>query len=581
MNPRLLCSASSRRYRLLLAAFLLGMVWPGIAQAGVRPQPPVPAFLDLARDWRFQPDPDDAGRESGWFAPAFDSSVWTRLQAGKSWQDQGQDYRGAAWYRKRVRLPAAWRGKEIRITFGAADVEAELYLNGQLVMKWQGRLAPADVSRWLKPGAFNTIALRVAGQGKQGGLRGLPAELILANPDVPIGLSTALPVAGENVVITLHPQPARNARITVTAPDGRTRSLISDARGQARWQPKRYGRHILRTGANSLLVWVTARPLTFHWWDQAAFPRYATVVMLDAKTDASRAQAWKRRGAAVVAWACGEYCGRAEHGEKRLKAPEDWHNKWYARNPEIGLYDGIAIDELYASARPVDLAVSRALLLTRQAAGERFHIGLYCAGIDADSREGIENIRRSGVLLLMENYWGDAALFAERWRNAASRGLQDSTLLSLGPGFTLPDGRHGPLTEAELRGDFAKARRPAPEMRGMSFFNAYFHRSLDPAIDRAIEDYFLKPVIHLRSAGDRVEARNIGNEDARGFFVTFLTGDEARLKTAKLPVLRPDQSCRIPVPKGASRLRLHAPKGLVNLYEGGFDIEKNRNAALP
>ena len=70
-----------------------------------------PGTIDLARGWRFAPDPEKRGFEAGWAAPEFDDSAWAAIDAGARWEDQGfRDLDGAAWYRRRVAVPAEWAG---------------------------------------------------------------------------------------------------------------------------------------------------------------------------------------------------------------------------------------------------------------------------------------------------------------------------------------------------------------------------------------------------------------------------------------------------------------------------------------
>ena len=89
---------------------------------------------------------------------------------------------------------------------------------------------------------------------------------------------------------------------------------------------------------------------------------------------------------------------------------------------------------------------------------------------------------------------------------------------------------HGPLTETEVKAEFAKVRRVAPESPGIAIDNAFskedgktVQSALDEACSQAIEDFYLKPVLHVsasRNGKDRVATLwNIGNDDAKGFSV--------------------------------------------------------------
>src|SRR5262249_25131983 len=92
------------------------------------------SITGLREGWRFRADPQGCGSANGWADPAFDDSAWPVLQAGQPWEEQGYaGYDGVAWYRKRVDVPAEWRGSLVRLIADGVDDEYDLYVNGQLV----------------------------------------------------------------------------------------------------------------------------------------------------------------------------------------------------------------------------------------------------------------------------------------------------------------------------------------------------------------------------------------------------------------------------------------------------------------
>ena len=74
---------------------------------------------------------------------------------------------GAAWYRRTVAVPAAWRGKSVTLRIGGAHRETTLFVNGQRIGEHQGFSAPFafDVTDAVRPGGDNVIALRIANPG--------------------------------------------------------------------------------------------------------------------------------------------------------------------------------------------------------------------------------------------------------------------------------------------------------------------------------------------------------------------------------------------------------------------------------
>ncbi len=120
-------------------------------------------LINLDQGWRF------LGSESpGALAPAFDDSAWSPVDLPHTWnaldgQDGGGYRRGAGWYRRHYRAPAALSGRRLYLQFDGACLMADVYVNGAHVGTHQGGFARFrfDVTDALKPGADNVIAVRV------------------------------------------------------------------------------------------------------------------------------------------------------------------------------------------------------------------------------------------------------------------------------------------------------------------------------------------------------------------------------------------------------------------------------------
>ena len=123
--------------------------------------------------WRFALDQDDVGRDRSWFAPTFDDSAWSRIEIGRTWESQGHDYDGVAWYRASVKVRPEWLKKPLAVQFGAVDGEAWVYWNGQLLGHHKGWDEPFRFE--LTPEAVtidtpNAVAVRVYDGANQGGI---------------------------------------------------------------------------------------------------------------------------------------------------------------------------------------------------------------------------------------------------------------------------------------------------------------------------------------------------------------------------------------------------------------------------
>lgn len=114
--------------------------------------------------------------------PAFDDSAWSEIRTPGDWDSQGnRGVKGEAWYRKTVEIPAAWAGKDLELSPGAADEIETTFFNGAKIGS-TGAVEPFDTSAWNKqrsytvPGALvkpgrTVVAVRVANLIGEGGLR--------------------------------------------------------------------------------------------------------------------------------------------------------------------------------------------------------------------------------------------------------------------------------------------------------------------------------------------------------------------------------------------------------------------------
>ena len=129
--------------------------------------------------WRFNTDPENKGRSMGWAQEKFDDAQWGKIDAGKSWQNQGfADYRGSAWYRKNFKRPVIEDGGRIILYFEAVDGNAEIFLNGKSIcsrhvdLNSESRKAPIyiDITDAISSVQINQLAVAVENTGNAGGL---------------------------------------------------------------------------------------------------------------------------------------------------------------------------------------------------------------------------------------------------------------------------------------------------------------------------------------------------------------------------------------------------------------------------
>ena len=84
-------------------------------------------------EWQFILDPNDAGEWFEWFLPEVTGGNWSTIKTfSASWCDQGLNYyKGVAWYKTAVDVPARFKGRKIMMWFGAFDEAVQVWVNGK------------------------------------------------------------------------------------------------------------------------------------------------------------------------------------------------------------------------------------------------------------------------------------------------------------------------------------------------------------------------------------------------------------------------------------------------------------------
>jgi len=142
--------------------------------------------LPLVDNWRFRPDSEDVGLNQAWHDPEHPDADWAVVRAGERWEDQDfAEIDGVAWYRRWVDVPKSWVGRTLWFAAGALNDAGTLYCNGKRVNDYgdhetrsmADKPVIADLTRFLKCGESNLLALRAFDWGASGGLWRLPCVL--------------------------------------------------------------------------------------------------------------------------------------------------------------------------------------------------------------------------------------------------------------------------------------------------------------------------------------------------------------------------------------------------------------------
>ncbi|MCK6489648.1 MAG: sialate O-acetylesterase [Planctomycetes bacterium] len=147
----------------------------------------------------------DEAHQRAMAAPGLDDSAWAEQKTPGDWDSQGhRGVKGEAWYRKAVEIPAAWAGRDLELSPGAADEIETTFFDGVKVGA-TGAVQPFDAAAWnvqrsytvpgalVKPGRA-LIAVRVANLVGEGGLRanGDPAAMFLRPLGAPAAEAVSL-----------------------------------------------------------------------------------------------------------------------------------------------------------------------------------------------------------------------------------------------------------------------------------------------------------------------------------------------------------------------------------------------------
>lgn len=151
---------------------ILGAIPARAEEAIPRPEHPTPQFVrsawaNLNGTWEFRFDPEDRGRREGWHRPGtegFDKRIVVPFPWESRLSGLGEvDYRGAAWYRRTIRVPDAFpAGDRVFLHFGAVDYEAEVWIDGKSAGRHEGGYTPFafDVTDLLGPDRSGTLVVR-------------------------------------------------------------------------------------------------------------------------------------------------------------------------------------------------------------------------------------------------------------------------------------------------------------------------------------------------------------------------------------------------------------------------------------
>ena len=155
------------------------IVEPGSTTGQARAEHPRPDwrrtdYVNLNGWWNFAFDQKEVGQDEGWFEADAEISE-SYINVPFCWESslsgvQNENYKGQAWYQKKVMVDGSWAGKKIFLRFGAVDWMCKLWVNGEEVGSHIGgyNAFEFDVTEQMNVGEVNTVTLWVEDKGNYG-----------------------------------------------------------------------------------------------------------------------------------------------------------------------------------------------------------------------------------------------------------------------------------------------------------------------------------------------------------------------------------------------------------------------------
>ncbi len=158
------------------------------------------ARLEAWEQANYAQDGVNEGAEKGWQRPQADTTGWATMNLPQYWEKAGLAIDGAVWFRRTIEIPAAWAGKELRLSLGPLDDFDTTYFAGEEI----GRTGRETPGYWTAPRNYEVpghlvrpgrtvIAVRIFDHYGDGGFAGVAPQLSIGPAD---SSATPLPLAG-------------------------------------------------------------------------------------------------------------------------------------------------------------------------------------------------------------------------------------------------------------------------------------------------------------------------------------------------------------------------------------------------
>lgn len=163
----------------------------------------------------------------------FEPALWKTMTLPALWENAGlADYDGIVWFRRVVKIPENWAGRELVLSLGPIDDCDTTFVNGLKVGGmniWNAPRVYKVPAGVVRPGGENVIAVRVLDTNGWGGIYGTASQMSLRPADdssAEISLAGAWQyrAAAEMKSLRLYPAELRN---DITQPCGMYNAMIA------------------------------------------------------------------------------------------------------------------------------------------------------------------------------------------------------------------------------------------------------------------------------------------------------------------------------------------------------------------
>ncbi len=177
------------RFFLAVAAGLLMGLNVQASGAVPRPEYPRPQFersewVNLNGEWSYTLDLNSVGLEKGYrSSDGFDGKILVPFSPESKLSGvEYKDFVTGIWYQRKITVPQAWTGRNIRLNFGAVYYESDVFIDGKFVGRHFGGTSSFsfDITPFVKNGGEHSLVV-YAKSDLRSGLQAAGKQSLLAN----------------------------------------------------------------------------------------------------------------------------------------------------------------------------------------------------------------------------------------------------------------------------------------------------------------------------------------------------------------------------------------------------------------